>query len=97
MAGRVRRRTREVFLAAFALAALVAGCEGSCYYTDVYPDGHIRYYCYYGHTEMDCENTEGDVGFLGETTSVDDFVKGECCEEEHGGKTYTVLDGEECP
>ena len=87
---------RKIRWLVLAVLLMGMGCEGACYYTDVYPDGSVRYFCYFGHNESECENSDGDVGFLGETTSVDDFVKGECCKEEHDGKTYTILNGEDC-
>ena len=90
--------SKSYWCAFLALPLVLSACslfeEGACYTRSVYPDGHVRHYCYNGHTEDTCEDNDGDeLGYLGDLDYFEDWVGSECCEER--GK-YTILNPEDC-
>ena len=76
---------------------VILGCDGACYTTNVYPDGHVRYYCSHVDSEMDCDSLKDYTGpaWQGEDTTIDGFVEGKCCKETRYGNTYTIV-GDSC-
>ena len=87
----MRHATIAVLLILLSCSGL--SCKGACYTTSVYSDGHARHFCSNDRLEMDCRNRNGDIGFLGEMTSFDDWREDEGCEE---GSGYTTLNPEDC-